>query len=87
MATLNDSFGVGLEVRDYSEHALATGTDARAAAYVICALPDGLQVWGCGIDEDVGQGNSQRGERRDGIVAPKVPQIGNNRILGKLPHR
>ncbi len=53
VATVGDSFGVGLEVRDYSEHALATGTDARAAAYVLCALPDGREVWGCGIDEDV----------------------------------
>ena len=53
VATLNDSFGVGLEVRDYSEHALATGADANAAAYVLCALPVGRTVWGCGIDEDV----------------------------------
>ncbi len=53
VATLNDSFGVGLEVRDYSEHALSTGADANAAAYVLCALPDGRTVWGCGIDEDV----------------------------------
>ena len=53
VATLNDSFGVGLEVRDYSEHALSTGADANAAAYVLCALPEGRTVWGCGIDEDV----------------------------------
>ena len=53
VATLQDAFGVSLEVRDYSEHALSTGSDARAAAYVQCALPDGRLVWGCGIDEDV----------------------------------
>jgi 2-isopropylmalate synthase len=53
VATLHDAFGVALEVRDYSEHALSTGSDARAAAYVQCALPDGRLVWGCGIDEDV----------------------------------
>ena len=53
VATLQDAFGVALEVRDYSEHALSTGSDARAAAYVQCALPDGRLVWGCGIDEDV----------------------------------
>ncbi len=29
------------------------GTDAQAAAYVECALPDGRIVWGVGIDEDV----------------------------------
>jgi 2-isopropylmalate synthase len=52
-ATLRESFGVSLEVRDYSEHAMAQGTDARAAAYVECALPDGSVIWGVGIDEDV----------------------------------
>ena len=53
VATLEDAFGVQMEVSDYSEHALSTGSDARAAAYVQCALPDGRLVWGCGIDEDV----------------------------------
>ena len=38
---------------DYSEHAIGTGTDARAAAYVECVTPDGRIVWGVGIDEDV----------------------------------
>ncbi len=53
VATLKDAFGLELEVCDYSEHALSTGSDARAAAYVQCALPSGELVWGCGIDEDV----------------------------------
>ena len=53
LATLRDAFGVELEVRDYTEHALGTGTDARAAAFLECATPDGRTVWGCGIDEDV----------------------------------
>ena len=53
LATLKNAFGVELEVRDYSEHALSTGTDANAAAYLECALPDGRVVWGVGIDEDV----------------------------------
>ena len=52
-ATLADSFGVQLEVQDYSEHAMGAGTDARAAAYVECKIPDGKTVWGVGIDEDV----------------------------------
>jgi len=52
-ATLKESFGVELEVLDYSEHALGAGTDAQAAAYAQCALPDGEVVWGVGIDEDV----------------------------------
>jgi len=53
VATLGEAFGVQLEVRDYSEHALAKGSDARAAAYVECVLADGQTVWGVGIDEDV----------------------------------
>lgn len=53
IATLREAFGVDLEVLDYSEHALGSGSDARAAAYVHCALPDGNSVWGCGIDTDV----------------------------------
>ncbi len=53
VATLAGSFGVDLEVRDYSEHAMGAGSDARAAAYVECATPDGRTVWGVGIDEDI----------------------------------
>jgi len=53
LATLLQTFGLQLDVLDYSEHALAKGTDARAAAYLECALPDGRIVWGVGVDEDV----------------------------------
>ena len=53
VATLADSFGVALQVRDYSEHAMAKGSDARAAAYVECVTADGRTVWGVGVDEDV----------------------------------
>ncbi len=53
VATLKDSFGVELEVRDYAEHAMTAGSDARAAAYVECVTPDGKTVWGVGIDEDI----------------------------------
>ncbi|MBC7159928.1 MAG: 2-isopropylmalate synthase, partial [Porphyrobacter sp.] len=53
LATLRQTFGVALEVLDYSEHALGKGSDARAAAYLECALPDGRIVWGVGVDEDV----------------------------------
>ena len=52
-STLKDSFGVDLQVRDYTEHAMGAGSDARAAAYVECVTPEGKTVWGVGIDEDV----------------------------------
>jgi 2-isopropylmalate synthase len=53
VATLNESFGVGLDIEDYSEHAMGHGSNVRAAAYVECRTADGRTVWGVGIDEDV----------------------------------
>ncbi|GGC19744.1 2-isopropylmalate synthase [Novosphingobium marinum] len=53
IATLDQAFGVKLEVRDYSEHAMGHGSDARAAAYVECVTASGSTIWGVGIDEDV----------------------------------
>ena len=53
VATIADTFGVALEVKDYTEHAMTAGSDARAAAYVECTTPAGRTVWGVGIDEDV----------------------------------
>ena len=53
VATIADTFGVALEVKDYTEHAMTAGSDARAAAYVECVGADGKTVWGVGIDEDV----------------------------------
>lgn len=53
LATLKQTFGLQLDVADYTEHALGKGSDARAAAYLECTLPDGRIVWGVGIDEDV----------------------------------
>ena len=53
MTTLRETFGVELEVIDYTEHALGAGTDARAAAYLECRTLGGHTIWGCGIDEDI----------------------------------
>jgi 2-isopropylmalate synthase len=53
VATLADSFGVSVEVKDYSEHAMGAGSDARAAAYVEAVGPDGAVIWGVGIDTDI----------------------------------
>jgi 2-isopropylmalate synthase len=43
------SVGVDVRVLDYNEHALTSGTDAQAAAYVECEV-DGTVLWGVGID-------------------------------------
>ena len=53
LATMRESYGLDFEVLDYVEHALGSGIDSKAAAYIECALPDGRSGWGVGIDEDV----------------------------------
>ncbi len=53
VATLAESFGVSLDIKDYTEHAMGAGSDARAAAYVECVGASGKTIWGVGIDEDV----------------------------------
>ena len=53
VSTIHDSFGLSLEIEDYTEHAMGQGTDVKAAAYVECKTADGKTVWGVGIDEDV----------------------------------
>jgi 2-isopropylmalate synthase len=44
--------GIDVKVYDYVEHALSSGGDALAAAYVECAVGD-KQLWGVGIDADI----------------------------------
>ena len=53
LSTIEDAFGLQLEIVDYSEHALTAGRDSRAAAYLECRTNDGRSLWGCGIDEDI----------------------------------
>ena len=53
VSTIEDAFGLSLEVVDYTEHALTTGRDSRAAAYLECRTSEGFTIWGCGIDEDI----------------------------------
>ena len=45
---------VGHDVRvlDYAEHALSAGGDARAAAYVECAIGERI-LWGVGVDANI----------------------------------
>jgi 2-isopropylmalate synthase len=51
------SIGVDVRVLDYHEHALSAGGDARAAAYLECAVvgPDGTSnvKWGVGVDANI----------------------------------
>ncbi|MGH3416508.1 MAG: 2-isopropylmalate synthase [Actinocrinis sp.] len=45
-------FGVEMRFLDYAEHALSAGGDAKAAAYVECAIGDRL-LWGVGVDANI----------------------------------
>ena len=49
---LAERFGLAISVRDYHEHALSTGEDASAAAYVEVDV-DGELVWGVGIHASI----------------------------------
>jgi len=44
--------GVQVRVLDYAEHALSSGGDAQAAAYVECEVGDAT-VWGVGLDANI----------------------------------
>ena len=46
--------GIGFDVRvlDYHEHAMSAGDDARAAAYVECAVDDTV-LWGVGVNGSI----------------------------------
>jgi 2-isopropylmalate synthase len=52
VSTLEGAFDLDIKVLDYTEHALGSGRDARAAAYLKCES-GGRVIWGCGIDEDI----------------------------------
>ncbi|GAA2528074.1 2-isopropylmalate synthase [Winogradskya humida] len=43
---------IHVRVLDYAEHALTSGEDARAAAYVECEI-NGRTVWGVGVDANI----------------------------------
>jgi 2-isopropylmalate synthase len=46
------TIGHDVRVLDYAEHALSSGGDARAAAYVECAIGERI-VWGVGVDANI----------------------------------
>jgi 2-isopropylmalate synthase len=45
--------GVVVRFRDYSEHAIGSGADAKAAAYVEVVAEDGSSMWGVGRDDSI----------------------------------
>ncbi|HMB78361.1 MAG TPA: 2-isopropylmalate synthase [Kiloniellaceae bacterium] len=53
VAALNKHFDIDLKVRAYSEHAMGTGADAAAVAYVEMTDPAGHVFWGVGIHANI----------------------------------
>ncbi len=50
---LRDLLGLVFEVTDYHEHALTSGSEASAAAYVSARGPDGVTLWGVGMHSSI----------------------------------
>ncbi len=53
VAGIRTELGIDFEVRDYSEHALTSGSEASAVAYVEAAAPNGRTWWGVGMDSSI----------------------------------
>ncbi len=49
---LSDELGITVRILDYAEHAMRSGADATAAAYIEAAIDDEV-LWGVGIDESI----------------------------------
>ena len=45
--------GFIFRITSYSEHALSTGSDSKAAAYVQVERPEGVVAWGVGMDNNI----------------------------------
>ncbi len=50
---LRRELGLEMSVDDYHEHALTSGAEASAAAYVQATGPGGIQLWGVGIHSSI----------------------------------
>lgn len=53
LEALVNALPVKVEIMDYNEHAIGSGTDARAAAYIEIRMDNGRSLHGIGIDENL----------------------------------
>ena len=49
---LNDNFDIDMRLQDYTEHAIGSGADTMAAAYVELAIDDRVR-WGAGLHPNI----------------------------------
>ncbi|MGC9974855.1 MAG: 2-isopropylmalate synthase, partial [Gaiellaceae bacterium] len=52
VSALGEELGIDARILDYSEHAMRSGADASAAAYIEAAIDEEV-LWGVGIDESI----------------------------------
>ncbi|HEY5161061.1 MAG TPA: alpha-isopropylmalate synthase regulatory domain-containing protein, partial [Gaiellaceae bacterium] len=52
VTALGEELSIGVRILDYAEHAMRSGADATAAAYVEAAIDEEV-LWGVGIDESI----------------------------------
>ena len=80
VAGLNETTGAALRVLDYHEHAIGSGADARAVAYLELRVGDSQTLFGVGIDANIVSASLKAivsGLNRSGSVA----RHGNERAL------
>ena len=53
LEALAASLPISVEIMDYNEHAIGSGSDAKAAAYIELRLPDQRPVFGVGVDGNI----------------------------------
>jgi 2-isopropylmalate synthase len=56
---LANGAGIRLDVVDYTEHAMGTGSDATAVAYVETEGADGVTRWGVGVNPNISTASLQ----------------------------
>lgn len=50
---LTEAFGLAYDIKDFQEHALETGSDSEAAAYILVKTPDGGELFGVGRSQSI----------------------------------
>ena len=50
---LTKAFGLAYDIKDYQEHAMGTGSDSLAAAYILAKKPDGTELFGVGQSKSI----------------------------------
>ncbi len=50
---LTENFGLAYDIKDFQEHAMETGSDSTAAAYILAKKPDGSEWFGVGQSKSI----------------------------------